>query len=166
MKRVVVIMGVSGCGKTTVGLDLARRLNVPFYDGDDFHPPENVQKMAMGTPLTDADRLPWLARLHAVIAAHLSRAEGAVIACSALKRAYREQLRGGLEGVQFVYLQGSFDLIWSRMVARHDHFMKADMLRSQFDALEPPAPDQALIVPVDAPPDAIVERIIAALPAH
>jgi gluconokinase len=160
MSKVYVIMGVSGCGKTTVGLALAQKLRLPFYDGDDFHPAENVSKMAHGIPLTDEDRLPWLARLHDLLADHLKRGEGVVIACSALKRAYREQLRAGLEGVQFVYLRGSFALIWRRLAARTDHFMKAEMLRSQFDTLEAPTADEALIVDAEDPPDTIVEQIV------
>jgi gluconokinase len=160
MSKVYVVMGVSGCGKTTVGRALAHKLQLPFYDGDDFHPAENVDKMARGIPLTDADRLPWLARLHELIAEHLMRGEGVVIACSALKRKYREQLRAGLEGVQFVYLRGSFALIWERMTARADHYMKADMLRSQFDTLEAPTADEALIFDVEDAPDVVVDRIV------
>lgn len=159
--RVYVIMGVSGSGKTTVGLALAQNLGLPFYDGDDFHPAENVAKMASGLPLTDEDRTPWLARLHDLIAEHLRRGEGAVIACSALKRQYREHLRAGFDAVQFVYLHGSFSLILGRMEARSGHFMKADMLRSQYDALEAPTADEALTFDIEEPPDVIVERIAA-----
>jgi gluconokinase len=161
MSKVYVVMGVSGCGKTTVGRALAHKLQLPFYDGDDFHPAENVDKMANGIPLTDADRLPWLARLHDLLAAHLKRGEGVVVACSALKRSYREQLRAGLEEVQFVYLRGSFALIWERLTGRAGHYMKANMLQSQFDALEPPAADEALIFDVEAAPDEIADRIAA-----
>jgi gluconokinase len=160
MTKVYVVMGVSGCGKTTVGRALAQKLQLSFYDGDDFHPAENVDKMARGIPLTDDDRLPWLARLHELLAEHIRRGEGVVIACSALKRKYREQLRAGLEGVQFVYLRGSFALIWERMTARVHHYMKADMLRSQFEALEAPADDEALIFDVEEAPDVIVARIV------
>ena len=118
MRRVFVILGVSGSGKTTVGLALAERLNVPFYDGDDFHPPENVVKMCNGIPLDDQDRAPWLARVHDLIADHLARGETAVIACSALKKKYRDRLRAGNDGVYIVYLKGSLNLIWERMEAR------------------------------------------------
>ena len=138
MTSVYVVMGVSGSGKTTVGQALARALDCPFYDADDFHPPENVAKMAGGVPLTDADRAPWLARLHKLLADHVQRKQTAVLACSALKEAYRERLRRGLSGVRFIYLQGDFDLIRERMQARENHYMKAEMLQSQFDALEPP----------------------------
>jgi carbohydrate kinase (thermoresistant glucokinase family) len=161
--RVYIIMGVSGCGKTTIGQALAQKLELPFFDGDDFHTPENVMKMASGTPLTDADRAPWLKRLHGLAAEYLSRGAGAVIACSALKQRYREQLRDGLDSVQFVYLHGSFDLIWARMAVRADHYMKADMLRSQFDALEAPTTDEALIFSVEDDPETMVACIIKAL---
>ncbi len=162
MGKAYVIMGVSGSGKTTVGRALAQKLGLPFYDGDDFHPVENVQKMASGIPLTDEDRVPWLARLHEVLADHLRRGDGVVVACSALKRKYREQLGAGLTDVRFVHLRGSFALIWERMTARADHYMKADMLRSQFDALEAPVDHETLVFEVDEPPEIIVDRIIEA----
>lgn len=159
MSRIYLIMGVSGSGKTTVGLALAQKLGAPFYDGDDFHPPENVAKMANGIPLDDADRLPWLARLHDLMADHLARGETAVIACSALKKKYRDQLRQGNENTYIVYLQGSFNLIWERLQARQAHFMPADMLQSQFTALEPPSPQNALIINVAQSSETIVDRI-------
>ena len=143
-----IVMGVSGCGKTTVGEALAAHLHCPFYDGDDFHPPENVAKMAQGIPLDDADRTPWLARLAALIREHVDRGETAVLASSALKTQYRDQLRVS-QRVQFIYLEGSFDLIWQRMQTRQNHYMKADMLRSQFEALEPPDADEAITIPID-----------------
>lgn len=160
MNQVFVIMGVSGCGKSTVGLALAQRLGAMFYDGDDFHPPENVAKMANGIPLNDDDRHPWLVRLHDLIAEHLARGETAVLACSALKKKYRDQLRQGNNGVRLVYLQGSLDLIWERMAARQSHYMKPDMLQSQFDTLEPPSPQNALIISVEHSVEDIVEQII------
>ncbi|WP_420628922.1 gluconokinase [Candidatus Leptofilum sp.] len=163
---VFVVMGVSGSGKTTVGLALAERLGCPFYDGDDFHPPENVAKMASGTPLNDDDRYPWLVRLHSLIADHLERGETAVLACSALKKKYRDQLRQGNDGVKFVHLQGSLNLIWERMVARQTHYMKADMLQSQFDALEVPSPDNTLIINVENDVESIVTHIIQNLNAR
>lgn len=159
MTAVYIIMGVSGCGKSTVGRALAVRLGCPFYDGDDFHPQANVAKMASGTPLTDADRTPWLNRLAALLAETLGQEETAVLACSALKKAYRDRLHVS-DRVQFVYLHGDFDLIWGRMQARQGHYMKAEMLRSQFAALEPPASQQAWWVEIDAPVDAIVDEII------
>lgn len=160
MSQVVIIMGVSGSGKTTVGLALAERLGVLFYDGDDFHPPDNVAKMASGIPLNDEDRYPWLARLHDLIANHLARDESAVVACSALKKKYRDQLREGNDGVSIVYLKGSLNLIWERMEARQAHYMKADMLHSQFETLEPPSPHNTLIVNVDQNVESIVDHII------
>lgn len=156
-----VVMGVSGSGKTTVGQALAGRLNCPFYDGDDFHPPANVAKMASGTPLNDADRAPWLARLTELLENHVGKGETAVLACSALKQTYREQLRVS-PNVQFVYLAGSFDLIWQRMSARADHYMKADMLRSQFATLEPPNVGEARWVTIDQSVEVIVDQIVSA----
>ena len=160
MSQVFVIMGVSGCGKSTVGLALAQRLGAMFYDGDDFHPPQNVAKMAGGSPLNDDDRYPWLARLHDLLAEHLAQGETAVLACSALKKKYRDQLRQGNEGVRLVYLQGSLNLIWERMAARQTHYMKPAMLQSQFDALEPPSAQNTMIISVEHSVEDIVGRII------
>lgn len=163
MNKAFVIMGVSGSGKTTVGLALAQKLGSPFYDGDDFHPPQNIAKMAAGIPLDDEDRFVWLARLHELIANHLARGETAVVACSALKKKYRDQLRQGNDGLQIVHLEGSFDLIQKRMEARRSHYMKADMLQSQFETLEPPSPHNTLILIVDDTVDNIVNRIVSSL---
>lgn len=160
MTTAYVIMGVSGCGKSTVGQALADALNCPFYDGDDFHPPENVAKMAGGTPLNDDDRAPWLAVLHDLLLAHAEKGETAVLACSALKKKYRDQLRHGNDGLHFVYLEGSQALIWERMQARQAHYMKADMLQSQFDALEPPAPENTCIVSIDNDVESIVAAVV------
>ena len=157
---IYVLMGVSGCGKSTVGAALAAKLGCPFYDGDDFHPPRNVAKMSRGVPLTDADREPWLDRLHNLIREQLARGETAVLACSALKKQYREHLRQGNDSVQFVYLRGDFDLIWQRLKTRRGHYMKADMLRSQFRALEEPDVDEAIIVDVEHDVSTIVEQLI------
>ena len=131
-------MGVSGCGKSSVGEALAKELGWNFYDADDFHPPENVAKMADGRPLNDSDRAPWLATLHDLISSSLKEGRPGVLACSALKERYRQQLLDGNSDVQIVYLKGSYNLIWSRMSARKEHYMKPDMLRSQFDTLEEP----------------------------
>jgi gluconokinase len=158
---VFVIMGVSGCGKSTVGVALAEKLDCPFYDGDDYHPPENVAKMASGIPLNDVDRHPWLAKLHDMIGKHLERGETAVVACSALKKKYRRQLRKGNNGLQFIFLKGSFELIWSRMSARQNHYMKAEMLRSQFETLEEPDGDEALVIGIENDVESIVEMILA-----
>ena len=161
--RFVIVMGVAGCGKTTVGELLARHLGWQFYDADAFHPAENVAKMANGTPLTDADRAPWLSALHTLISTSLQESRPAVLACSALKESYRRQLLEGNEGVQIVYLKGSYDLIWSRISQRKDHYMKPTMLQSQFETLEEPA--NALTFDVSMSVDEIVQGILAKLPA-
>lgn len=159
--RCIIVMGVSGSGKTTVGQALAARLGWDFQDADDFHPPENIAKMASGTPLTDADRAPWLAALHDLLVACLAAGRPAVLACSALKQRYREQLLSGHPRVKWVYLHGSYDLIWARMVARPDHYMQPHMLQSQFAALEPPG--EALVVEIDRPVEVIVGEIVSTL---
>jgi gluconokinase len=166
MAQVVVLMGVSGCGKTTVGRALAQELGWPFYDGDDFHPPQNVAKMAAGHPLDDQDRAPWLERLRGLIHKQLTQENNAVLACSALKRAYRDRLRQGNPGLRFIYLQGDFGLIWERMQARSGHYMQASMLRSQFADLEPPKPEEAQAVSIDQPVSNIIEEILQALGAE
>jgi len=165
---VIVLMGVSGSGKTTVGTRLADRLGWTFADGDDFHPPANVEKMSRGEPLTDADRWPWLRAVRDFIAERLEADAPAVVACSALKAAYREVLLEDNDGAELVYLRGDYDLIRDRMEARSDHFFDAELLDSQFEALEPPSAEEAYVVDVDAPPDAIVHTIrdrVPGLPA-
>jgi len=164
MSTVFIIMGVSGSGKSTVGSRLAAELGAPFYDGDDFHPPQNVAKMAQGLPLNDADRSPWLARLRDLIAQHLARGESAVVACSALKASYREQLGQGTPGVRLVYLHGSPELLRARMAARQGHFMKAQMLESQFATLELPSAQEALILSAEKGVADLVEQIRSATP--
>ena len=156
--RFVIVMGVAGSGKTTVGELLAQRLGWSFYDADTFHPAENIAKMANGTPLNDSDRAPWLAALHALISTSLKEDRPGVLACSALKKSYRQQLLEGNEEVQFVYLKGSYDLIWSRISQRNDHYMKPQMLQSQFEALEEPT--NALTFDVSMPVEEIVEGIV------
>lgn len=159
--RAVVVMGVSGCGKTTVGLALARRLGSRFVDADDWHPPANVAKMQAGLPLDDADRAPWLERLNAVLRHAAARDLPVVLACSALRARYRETLADRLPGVRFVFLRGSFDTIARRVAAREHRYMPASLLASQFDALEPPA--DAIELDVDAPVDALVDAAERAL---
>lgn len=159
--RFVVVMGVSGVGKSAVGSELAARLGWPFFDADAFHPEANVAKMARGEPLDDDDRAPWLAALRALIAEHLEAGRPGVLACSALKERYRETLASAGAGVAFVYLVGSPELIEARMRAREDHYMKAGMLASQFAALEPP--EGALTVDVTPPVDEIVGAVVAGL---
>lgn len=156
--RFFVIMGVSGSGKTEVGRSLAQHLGWDFYDADDFHPPENVSKMANGIPLDDSDRAPWLASLHDLISSSLKENRPGVLACSALKERYRQQLLKDNHDVQLVYLKGSYDLIWSRMSQRENHYMKPAMLQSQFEALEEPA--NALVVEISDPVEEIIQRIL------
>jgi gluconokinase len=156
----VVIMGVSGCGKSSVGEGLAARLGIPYRDGDDLHPPENVEKMRAGIPLTDDDRWPWLDRVGSVLA----REAPVIVGCSALKRAYRDRLRAGAGGpVRFVHLTGSREVILSRMAARKGHYMPTSLLDSQFAALEPPGPEEAVTVDIDRPLDAIIEAVLPGL---
>jgi len=158
---VILLMGVSGSGKTTVGRALAERLGVPFLDGDDFHPPENVRKMAAGKPLTDDDRRPWLLELRRRIDRLRSEGRSAVLACSALKAAYRDVLMDGAPGVRLVYLRGSYELIAGRLARRRGHFMPPGLLRSQFEALE--EPDDALVVDVARSPDEIAGMVVEKL---
>ena len=154
---VVLLMGVAGCGKTTVGLKLAAVLGWSFRDADDFHPPANVAKMSSGVPLNDKDRTPWLAAIRAYIAAALERGESAVVTCSALKESYRAAAIPPGDRVQLVHLTGSFDLILARMNSRQGHFMKPEMLESQFATLEPPV--TATGVDIDRSPEEIVAEI-------
>ncbi|WP_299028899.1 gluconokinase [uncultured Thermanaerothrix sp.] len=157
--RFFIIMGVAGSGKTTIGRALAAALGWEFYDGDDFHPPENIAKMAAGIPLDDVDRLPWLYSLRDIIASRLNQERALVLACSALKERYRQILLSGNEGGQVVYLKGSYELIHSRMVERSGHFMKPELLQSQFETLEEPI--NAVIVDVSRSVDEIVSDILA-----
>ena len=156
--RFIIVMGVSGSGKTSVGQSLAEQLGWDFYDADDFHPPENIAKMASGIPLDDSDRAPWLASLHDLISSHLQAGRRGVMACSALKERYRQQLLNGNSDVQIVYLKGTYDLIWSRMSKRSDHYMKPQMLHSQFETLE--EPNKALTVTVSKPVPDIVQELV------
>lgn len=155
----VVVMGVSGSGKSTVGSALAQRLRVAFVDADGLHPPANVAKMAAGRPLTDEDRRPWLECIGDWLADHR---DGGVVSCSALKRSYRDRLRAHCPGVEFLYLSGSPELIGARLAARSDHFMPAALLRSQFDALEPLGADEpGRTIDIDQGVDAIVDTFLA-----
>lgn len=155
---VLVLMGVSGSGKTTIGERLAADLGWKFVEGDDYHPPENVEKMRSGTPLTDADRRPWLRALRTRIDAACETGEDLVVACSALKDEYREYLeRDDPACVRYVYLRGSEELIRKRLESRKGHFMNPALLRSQFAALEPPEGEVA--VDVAPPPDVVAMDI-------
>lgn len=153
-------MGVAGSGKTTLARALAERLELPFADADDYHPPTNIAKMARGEPLDDGDRAPWLARLADLLEEHESRG-GLVLACSALRRAYRQRLRAASASVTFVYLEGSFEVIERRLEQRAGHFMTSRMLRSQFDALE--APQDAIVVDITLPTEQQVALVVDAL---
>lgn len=158
---VIILMGVSGSGKTTVGRLLARALGWQFYEGDDFHPPANIEKMQQGRPLTDDDRWPWLAALMAVIDRCLAQGTNAVLGCSALKQSYRDYLIGDRLEVTLVYLKGSYDLLSQRLAQRQGHFMPRDLLTSQFATLE--EPQQGVIVDVANAPEALVAEIRQAL---
>jgi gluconokinase len=154
-------MGVSGCGKSSVGEALSRRLGIPYVDGDDLHPAENVAKMRAGVPLTDADRWPWLDRVAQV----LHDRAPVIVGCSALKRAYRDRIRAGAGGpVTFVHLAGSRDLIAGRMARRRGHYMPLTLLDSQFAALEPPGPDEAITADIARDLPDLVEAVLARLP--
>ena len=157
---IVLVMGVSGSGKNTVGELLAQRLGWKFIDGDDYHPPENVKKMAAGIALQDGDRWPWLDRLNAI----LRQEKDAVVACSALKEAYRRRLLAGLFPYTIVHLRGSFELIRSRVEARKHRYMPASLLQSQFDTLE--APENAIAVDVSRDVEANVNAIVAQIEAR
>jgi gluconokinase len=160
----IVLMGVAGSGKTTIGEQLAKRLGWTYEDGDRFHPKANVEKMSAGHPLTDEDRWPWLQAIAGEID-RLCRQDGhAVIGCSALKRAYRDVLVHGRNDVRIVYLDGSQQLIAGRLAKRKGHFMPPTLLESQFKALQPPAPDEhAIAVSIDAPVGSIVDDIMRQL---
>ncbi|MEO8376882.1 MAG: gluconokinase [Candidatus Sumerlaeota bacterium] len=157
---VYIVMGVAGSGKTTVGEALAQRLNIPFHDGDDFHPRANVEKMSAGIPLTDDDRWPWLDAL-ATASATWEASGGAVLACSALKQVYRDRLISKNSDTKFVYLEGSRELLLKRLQDRPHHYMKPEMLTSQLATLEPPR--DALRVDISQPPEEIVNSIMNAL---
>jgi gluconokinase len=158
---VIVLMGVAGSGKTTIGQKLAADLGWTFHDADEFHPPENIAKMSAGIPLTDRDRAPWLAAIRTHIDACLARGQGAVVTCSALKAAYRAVLVADPATVKLVHLTGDFALLAARIGGRQGHFMKPEMLRSQLETLE--APSDALAVDITPPPQEIVAEIRRAL---
>lgn len=161
----MIVMGVSSSGKSTVGEVLADRLGIPFVDGDDLHPESNREKMRSGTPLTDDDRWPWLHRVGDAIDEERDRGSAVAIACSALKRSYRDVLRQHDPQLLFVYLDGSRELIAERMRARHHEFMPTSLLDSQFAALEPLADDERHVsVPIALSPDEMVSAVLAELP--
>lgn len=159
----VVLMGVSGSGKSAVGEALARRMGWRFHDADDFHPAANVEKMRAGRALDDDDRGPWLDRLNSLLRHSAAKGEPVVLACSALRQNYRDRLAARVPGVRFVHLSGSFELISARLAQRRHRYMPASLLRSQFETLE--APVDAMVADVALPVDELVERIATALAA-
>lgn len=157
----VVVMGVSGCGKTTVGRLLAQHLGVPYIEGDELHPPSNVKLMAAGTPLTDEDRAGWLEAVGAELA---RRPAGAVASCSALRRSYRDRLRQAVPGLSFVHLHGSRALLSQRLAQRKGHYMPASLLDSQLQTLELPAPEEHVLqLDIDDTPQTLAQRAALAL---
>lgn len=160
VRRSVVVCGVAGSGKTTLGAALAGQLGAVFLDADDFHPAANVEKMRAGVPLDDADRAPWLATLNAQLRDYVAANQGVVLACSALKARYRAVIGAQLPAVDWIFLDGEAELIAARMRARLDHYMPESLLRSQFDALE--RPTDAICISIVLKPD---EQLAAALRA-
>ncbi|WP_013322699.1 gluconokinase [Gloeothece verrucosa] len=159
--KICIIMGVSGSGKSTIGKLLSQELGWQFYDGDDFHPLENVEKMKQGIALNDADREPWLKALRRLIDNLQTQQENGIIACSALKENYRELLQGNDDNIIFIYLQGSFETIRKRLLHREGHFMKENLLNSQLETLE--TPHNAIVVDISLSPQEMVDKIIAYL---
>ena len=156
---IIVIMGVTASGKTTIGTRASKRFGWPFYDADEFHPPANIAKMSRGEPLTDADREPWLQALHDKMAEEERAGRSAIFACSALKSRYRDVLREGLSTVRFVFLKGDPEVLQSRLDHRKGHFMPRTMLPSQIAALEEPEPGEALELDAAKPPNELVDAI-------
>ncbi len=160
----VIVMGVTACGKSSVGEQLAARLGWPFLEGDTLHPPSNIARMRAGQPLDDADRAPWLAAIGAWIDARLAAGESSVVACSALKRSYRDALRSGRPGVRFAWLRVGRAELQRRLQQRQHHFMPAALLDSQLDTLEPPQPDEpAIVIDADGSIDATVDNLQRAI---
>ncbi|OUC98245.1 gluconate kinase [Streptosporangium minutum] len=158
-------MGVTGSGKTTVGVALGRRLRVPFADADDFHSETSIAKMSAGIPLDDDDRLPWLRAIGAWLAEHA--ATGGVVSCSALKRGYRDVLRHAAPSASFVHLDGDIEVVRRRVAGRPGHFMPASLVASQFETLEPLQPDEhGIVLDLDRPVEELVEAYLAATPPH
>ena len=155
-------MGVSGSGKTTLGIALAEELGWDFFDADDFHSEENISRMRAGIPLTDSDRAPWLDALNQQLKSILTANRHPVLACSALKEKYRNHLLKGIHGLVIVYLKGSYEMLWSRVQTREGHYMKANMLQSQFDALE--EPEDAVMLYIDMPLDRMLDTIFTRYP--
>ncbi|NNC22900.1 gluconokinase [Salinisphaera sp. USBA-960] len=162
MDRRVIVMGVSGIGKSSLGEAIGTNLSVPYIDGDQYHPQANVDKMAHGTPLNDDDRAGWLDKLSNLISDHQNQGQSALIGCSALKKSYREKLRQGDPNLLFLFLEGSFEVIRARMRQR-DHFFSDDLLVTQFETLEAPGADEAIAVNIDSDFDTVVSRALDSL---
>jgi len=160
---IVILMGVSGSGKTTIGQILSEKLGWPLFDADEFHSAASIDKMRNGIPLEDADRWPWLDRMNAMLGEREARGESVLLACSALKQAYRDRLSKGIAQIRWIYLKGGFGLIRKRLEARKGHYMKAGLLESQFATLE--EPDDALSVDIDDSPNSIADSILRRLQA-
>ncbi len=159
----IVILGVSGCGKTTIGQGLAKQLNLPYYDADDFHSQSNIEKMKHAIPLRDEDRMPWLSLLADKIE-EWDKHGGAVLSCSALKESYRKLLASKSNGITWVFLKGSFELIKKRLEQREGHYMKSDLLQSQFDTLE--EPEYGIHISIEDTTEHIISSIISKLKAN
>jgi gluconokinase len=157
---IVLVMGTTGSGKTTIGAKLAKKLGWPFLDADDFHPPENIAKMKQGIPLTDTDRVPWLIAIHKELTRQNEAGKSCVLGCSALKQSYRDTLNAGLD-MHIVYLKGTYEEMRAHILARHGHFAGEGILAGQFRDLE--EPHDAIVVPVNQPPDEIVRCILNGL---
>ncbi|QEH17410.1 gluconokinase [Histophilus somni] len=158
----IILMGVSGTGKTSVGTEVAYRLGLKLIDGDDLHPRANIIKMRQGQPLNDEDRMPWLERIRDAAFSLEQKSEKGIIICSALKKQYRDQIRDGNQNIKFIYLSGSFELVLSRLQKRQGHYMKTEMLRSQFTTLEVPQADETDIyhIDIDATFEEVVQRCV------
>jgi gluconokinase len=163
---IIVIMGVTASGKTTIGTRASKRFGWPFYDADEFHPPENIAKMSRGEPLTDDDRDPWLKALNAKMQEEERAGRSAIFGCSALKARYRDVLRDGLSKVWFVFLKGDPEVLQARLDHRRGHFMPRTMLPSQIAALEEPEPGEALILDASKPPNDLVDEIADYINSH
>ncbi|MGB3207209.1 MAG: gluconokinase [Crinalium sp.] len=157
---IIIVMGVTGSGKTTIGKQLAALLNWDFYDADSFHSPANIKKMNQGIPLSDADRIPWLLSMQQAIDSWLQKEKNIVLACSGLKAIYRQILARDSQSVRIIYLKGSFELINQRLSNRQNHFMNQELLQSQFDTLEEPTPEESIWIDISQPPADLAQQII------